>query len=420
MWKASWIGAISLVGALLFGSGCGDSTEERAVDAAAGSQSDAGSEAPICEEGLICDGACSACPDDPGVAFHGCDDGRCVAAACGVGYHTCGASCCAWQTSEIREGTYGLPKLSADERGVLHLLVADLEDDNLIYGRLENGAWSLEDGIDPDGLAGLHNDLAVGADGTVHIVYIRDLDESQGAFDTEFRYARRGPTGWEIETIDSDVNVGLSPSIALGPEGQPQVAYRRRGVIEIARRAGDAWSVDHIIDDAWSLSATAFAVDAGGAAHLAYRGDDDEVRYAVRDGDEWTSESVFDGGRDYIALAVGVGGLHVVHAEASGLSPLTMHHSRRTDSGWQAVQIDEDSLARWSPSVAMDSRGNLHLAFGGAGPELRYAHFTGLGWLSQDVDRFLSRDISVRPAIAVHDNRAHIVYTRDGVLTHAH
>jgi hypothetical protein len=413
-------GALALWMGLTLLAGCGDTATGLAVDAAAPSADAAdGGDVHFCEEGLWCDGTCSECPADPGIAVLGCEASRCVATACATGYHTCGESCCAWQSREIRPGEHSGPSASFGPDGVLHLLARDVNDDNLVYGRLEGGVWSFEESLDPDGLAGLYAAIAVAADGTPHIAYLRDVDEQEGFGETELRYARRGAGGWEIETIDEGEQVGWHVSIALGPAGDPHVAYRRPGALVYARLAGDSWPQDEVFDEQLPQQLE-LAIDGAGAAHLAFTAADGRVRYAVRETDSWTVEVAYDE-RDtfYVSLAAGPGGTHVIHAEGSGVPPLSLRHSKRVDTGWETVLLDQGpGTLNWSPSVTMDARGHLHAAFGVGEPALRYARFTGLGWLRQEIDGGFSTRI-IRPAIAVHDHHAHIVYLRDGALAHA-
>ncbi|MCK6547911.1 hypothetical protein L6R52_18815 [Myxococcota bacterium] len=70
----------------------------------------------------------------------------------------------------------------------------------------------------PGNQVGEHASIAVDASGTLHVAY---YDRTLG----QLRYANDSGDLWKTSVVDVDGNVGLYTSIAIGPDGNPHIAY---------------------------------------------------------------------------------------------------------------------------------------------------------------------------------------------------
>ncbi len=71
---------------------------------------------------------------------------------------------------------------------------------------------------EPGQNVGLHTSIAVDAAGTIHVAY---YDKDQGAL----RYANYSGGLWKTVLVDDEGNTGYYTSLALGPDGNPRIAY---------------------------------------------------------------------------------------------------------------------------------------------------------------------------------------------------
>ena len=235
------------------------------------------------------------------IAYHDHDNEDIVYAVGGQG---------AWSTEVIvhpgHDGWDG--RIALDPAGDVHIVSIDPSQfgstSGVEWASRRDGTWQVEEigsGRIPYefGVA-----LAISDDGRLHVVY-HDGESSlningQGS---DLLYAVLEDGQWEIEQVDTDGDVGKSPSIALDSDDRPHITYLDRtgeqtGRVKYAFYDGDEWNFDVVdelddleIDFIGARRTTAVALDDRDNAYVAYA-DRSVLRFAKHMEDGWAIEDV--------------------------------------------------------------------------------------------------------------------------------
>ena len=86
------------------------------------------------------------------------------------------------------------------------------------------------------------------------------------------KYAYRDSGGWNIETVDSNEDVGIDSSLVLDSDGYPHISYC--GTIgdrlKYADRDSEGWSIETIISGEGSASRCSLALTGEDFPHITY------------------------------------------------------------------------------------------------------------------------------------------------------
>jgi hypothetical protein len=197
--------------------------------------------------------------------------------------------------------------------------------------------------------------IAVGPDGTVHVVFT--------AWGGAIHHASRAPGGtWQDEVIATSERA----AIAIDAAGTLHVAMHYLGGLAVASRPpGGAWSFDPAPDTEDSGWSPAIAVTPDGDVHVAhtyYRfdGSDDAWMYvSSRVDGVWTTE-VLDLLVSDPSIAVGPGG----EVQAMFYRFSEGHHqvfARRTATGWELDP--RPGTHGWGTSLVIDGDGVTHTVY---------------------------------------------------------
>jgi len=250
-------------------------------------------------------------------------------------------------------------------------------------------------------LGSYHASLAVDLDGNVHVAW-HDLTDLDCGPDWDIFYKRREAEGrWtETEVISTESNgTSAYPSLAVDSSGNIHIAWHDNttdlggsgidwDIFYKRYEVGVGWTSTEVV----SVNSTgnsffpSLAVDSGGNVHIAW---EDETDYAGS-GTDW---DIF-----YRRLDVGV--------------------------GWADTEVvsinNKDS---YDPSLAVDLDGNIHIAWedytGGPGSgndlDILYRRFDfGVGWADTEVVSTESTEASYDPSLAVDSGgNVHIAWSDD-------
>ncbi len=289
----------------------------------------------------------------------------------------------------------------------------------------------------PIGRLGPYSDVAVGADGTVWVsayhqqygdLVVAKVDPSVGRIpDTAWEWVDGVPEGpvvvpdskFRRGITDKGIDVGMYTSIAVAPDGTPMVTYfdRDSGSLRFSAKVGDVWQ-SHAIDvGTGELGETGALIgmytsitlrtDDGrpGVAYLAHVADLEgglraEVRFAASqaavptsaaDWMTWVVDTaplppVDPASPNIYPLPEGLG-LFVDVARLPTHEPVVVYYDRQNGdlklakftvaTGQFAAPVlldgDGDIDAGWSPSIAIDPQGVVHVAYVNAtDDDLRY------------------------------------------------
>jgi len=204
--------------------------------------------------------------------------------------------------------------LVADSAGVLQFCAG--LDGRIVYGVNLGGSWNV---VDADtlvgGVAGSNCDIAVDADGAVHISYT-----NSSTYD--LMYLSDASGDWLLDMIDpkgpTPITADFNTSIAIDQWGRVHIAYFHDYAnfqVEYATNATGSWQTMTIDSEGDAGYYTDLAVDAAGHAHVVYKkfGEVDRVMYATNRSGDWTTGALMETGWGDVAIAADdTGNVHVV------------------------------------------------------------------------------------------------------------
>jgi len=309
----------------------------------------------------------------------------------------------AWRTEyvfgDIPGDTRSNVSIAVDLAGVVHISEGQV---GLRYATNVSGAWVAEN---VDSASTSTPSLALGAEGAPYIAYNTP---------SEVRVATRGALGWSTARVLT-LNPRPAPflgfsALALDHAGRLHLVYSSEGVLQYATDHGNGtWQVEA------SFSASedqkpALALDSQDVPHFVFEGTDHgaALLYATRCGAAFCVSPVASG----LTLAADIAldasnGVHVVHA--GGTQPSQLVHSTRQVSGsWSAEPVA--LTTSWSVGLRAGLAGSpqsLHLAFTRDDDSVIYASRESSGWMTQRVAYSANRVSLALEAAGI----IHIAYT---------
>jgi hypothetical protein len=191
-------------------------------------------------------------------------------------------------------------------------------DRRLLFVERTADAWTIADtyGIGYDTYIDPPT-LRFGSDGEPIILVAR------GGSWPETMVVRRTSGAWEAEEVFGDQHAS---SLALAPDGSPELGVAFFNDVAHARHDGTAWVIETVASamtgrgGTVGLAAVSLATDDAGARHIAYRSSADSTYYATQTADGWQSELVGESGNALgtdIAIASD-GTIHIMQATSDG------------------------------------------------------------------------------------------------------
>jgi len=232
------------------------------------------------------------------------------------------------------------------------------------------------------GTVGRYSAIAIGSDDTIHIVYYDSTND-----DLEYAKKEAGAESWTFDTIDYSLGYTQNPDIALDSNGRVHVVYYdsspptgNAGPLYSTNASGDegSWSTPALVDydpaenDPYGFSPN-IVVDSNNVIHVIY--DAWTVsKYASKEvGDSsWNQRSLTSSSGTANDIAVdSEGNIHMAYEGSSGK---LYYVKRDANNGSFASPYLLDSglgnLAQNSISIVADASGYIHLAYEGDSPEI--------------------------------------------------
>lgn len=201
--------------------------------------------------------------------------------------------------------------IAINARGEPRIAHHDFDAGRLAY--VSGGAsWSRVrlDGGAPANRVGRHASLALDGAGRPHITHADATAEA-------LRWTHFDGGGWRHELID-DRDAPTTSSVAIGPDGQPRVAYHASGSedVRLATRAPDgSWQRRDVATEGDVGRHLSLALDAEGRARIAFRDDTRGALWLAREDavGDFTIELVEDGDvGEFCSLALDAMGLATI------------------------------------------------------------------------------------------------------------
>jgi len=262
----------------------------------------------------------------------------------------------------------GQPAIAIDAQGALHVAHAGAGG-GVTYATSSSGDWVATE-LDPGGRG--RAGLAL-ADEIVHVVYAgaADVMHASGSAVTE----------WALEPIAA----GQDPAIAVGPDGSLHVVYQTGdGGIGYARFGVERWVVERVAEHG---SAPVVAVAEDGTVHLAWTDSsgapEQGVKHARQTSHGFEVETVSPGPFTAVSLLLRPDGSPVLaFAPLSTTDPGAKVASLEHD-GWHTVSALATHGYVWSTAILLDRVGRVNVVACGEAADL--AVESGDGFVGQPI-----------------------------------
>jgi hypothetical protein len=271
-------------------------------------------------------------------------------------------------------------------------------------------SWSVTV-VDPKGF--WTPSIAIDKAGRPHIVYLAEPNE--------LRYASWIGSSWQFEKVDTWSIMGNKASLALDSNDTPHIAYYDwdERDLKYAYKNGTIWTIE-VVDEYGDVGRMpSLAIDSHNIPHISYYNmtnlpinDDCSLKYAVRDGNPWRAETVVDSDfYDYDESDTSLKLNATDEPRIAYAAYQILYYASWTGSIWRIESAPKDPGDTGNfPSLALDSRGDPHIAYLREWDvdRLDYATKGLLGWVTQTIDA--GRGYSHAIALDSRD-RPHIAYT---------
>lgn len=277
-----------------------------------------------------------------------------------------------YYTSLALDPTTGDPRIS----------YYDGTNGDLKYASWNGSALQIET-VDAAGNVGAYTSLAL--DPTTGEPRIAYQDRTNGSTDVDLKYAAWNGSAWQIETVDTEGNVGWWPSLALDPvTGEPRISYLdlTNNDLRYAALNGSAWQIETV--DAAGVVGwwTSLALDpTTGDPRISYTDrNNDDLRYAAWNGSVWQVEIVDAVGgvgfESSLALDPATGYPRISYRGLATTGDNTLKYAAWNGSVWQIETVDAGGSLGQYTSLALDpTTGDPRISYydGFPNEDLKYA-----------------------------------------------
>lgn len=229
-------------------------------------------------------------------------------------------------------------RIFAASDGTVHISAVDPRDFQGVgveYFYYDGSEWTVEAVDGPAVTYGWGTSVGADSTGTPHVVFFDDVEQ-------DLVYATKEGDEWVRQRVDTDGEAGMFPDVAVDSRDRPHVSYLRTdgetAVLAYARLDGGSWTtatidqlpalvISRAIDGKGARNTTSIVLDAADSPIISYS-DEQRLKVAVADGDEWTTETVRESGESPFGQITSLrraddGVLHLAYSTVTGVQPLT-------------------------------------------------------------------------------------------------
>ena len=271
-----------------------------------------------------------------------------------------------WEVDDVSTGgNVRACDLALESSGAPHIAYWDMADYTIHHVAWNGSGWadSLIDGGD-GAMSGPDCAICINSRDVPMIAYLRRSPDP-GIFFVTPESGR-----WVSSRVDAAFSLGQAVSMALGTDGNPQLAYydTLQSTLKYAVRGERFWNVQTVDSDGNVGHGASIAIDSDNLPHIAYSDRTiGGLRYAHFDGSDWLV-SVVDSTGD--AVAINEPTIQVRRDGLPGISYMDLSQSRLEYASFDGTSWQIEPVARrgHSSSLAMDSQDVPHVAY------FRYSH----------------------------------------------
>lgn len=240
----------------------------------------------------------------------------------------------------------------------------------------ETDAWSAPILLDPSLSSPASIAIATDTDGFAHITY---CTQNRQSLATELWYVEVGTGNSIVQSRIADEGCWYSTAVAVDGNMVPHLVYYQQtnaqsGILKYAKRVNQEWVVETVDDVGDAGRFLSLAVTAEGVPHISYsqtplvnEQNVVAVRYAVKEGATWQSQTVATMDKSY--LFAGQSAIALDHSEQphivfnDGSTQAIMYAWREAQSWQKTVAVKLATANLGSHALKLDNAGYPHIAF---------------------------------------------------------
>ena len=284
-----------------------------------------------------------------------------------------------WTTETVDNSGNISPKtsLALDSSNNPHIIYID-SNGNLKYAVKSSGVWTKE----TVGSSADFASLALDSAGNPHIVYDYSYFDSANEIGYCYlKYAVKSGGSWTTETVDNSGNVGEFATLALDSAGNPHIGYAYDYYnsndgsdylyLKYAVKSGGSWTTE-TVDNSGNVDFASITLDSAGNPHIGYAYDyynsnndtySSYLEYASKSNGKWTKETVNTNYTSDISLALdSAGNPHISYIDFPDDSYPYIMYAVKSNGKWNETVISKASDGS-DNSLALDSTGNPNISY---------------------------------------------------------
>ena len=310
-----------------------------------------------------------------------------------------------WEIETVVGDAFMTSSLAMDSNGTPHISYRSHTSLSMKHAKLTESGWVVEIFDSRKFGGGGGSSLVLDRSDRPHISY--DLHPPSGPWsEGDLRYATWDGSGWNVQIIDTDGDVGGQSSIALTSTGYPHIAYKRsyRGLegivasdLKHVRWNGSAWNIEIVehIPSYIYVSKRSLAIDSKDLPHISYAakiGDNYHLKYAKWNGSDWEIEAIDSVGDSTVRTSLALDSNDQPHISYYDPSNGDLKYTRWNGSDWEIEVVDSDSDVGYVNSLVLDSDDRPHIAYSDwvsmdpLDRDLKYARKICGTWRTETVD----------------------------------
>ena len=255
-----------------------------------------------------------------------------------------------WQTLAEPGASY-TPSLALDNTGRPHVAFTNADED-IVYAVLGSEGWE-QTTIPMVGHGGGHNTLLLDGTGAAHISTLQPVQN--------LYYATNRGGSWAAMPVAVQDSVGDRHALALDADDNPYLLYYHpsAGQLRWASRAGGEWVTNLVAEVGPTDLELALAIGPDGVAQIAYvDGAADELVFGTRQGEAWSLAPITTAGHN-LALAVGQDNRpQLILIRDNRL----VYWTRQGDT-WQSEAISPEGAMVSNAFLALDGQNRAHVVY---------------------------------------------------------
>jgi catechol 2,3-dioxygenase-like lactoylglutathione lyase family enzyme len=278
----------------------------------------------------------------------------------------------------------GYTSLALDKDGYPHISYHDYTNHDLKYAYQGAYGWHIET-VDSEDFVGTLTSLALDGSGYPHISYYY-CGTAVPCNVGDLKYAYRSGPSWHIETVDSEGQVGWYTSLTLDGGEYPHISYYYCGTSIYPCNVGDlkyayqndsGWHIETVDSEGNVGGLTSVSLDGDGYPHISYLDyTNDDLKYAYQDASGWHTETVDSEGDVGLHTSLTLDGDGYPHISYLDYSNHDLKYAYQDASGWHIETVDSEGDVGEYTSLALDEGRYLHISYhDSTNGDLKYAYY---------------------------------------------